>query len=87
MDSSLEIQDLSTVTTGNILIHSKNRRDITKVSELEISFISNDVNISEENDIINTRNVSCNTDRLRSEIKFTCNDTLLIMLSRIILVA
>ena len=87
MDSSLEIQDLSTVTTGNILIHSKNRRDITKVSELEISFISNDVNISEENDIINTRNVSCNTDRLRSEIKFACNDTLLIMLSRIILVA
>ena len=87
MDSSLEIQDLSTVTTENILIHSKNRRHITKVFELEISFISNDVNISEEKDIINTRDVSCNTDRLRSEIKCACNDTLLIMLSRIILVA
>ena len=52
MDSSLEIQDLSTVSTENIFIRSKNRRDITKVSKPEISFMSSDLNISEEIDII-----------------------------------
>ena len=68
MDSLLEIQGLSTLSTENIFIRSINRRDITKVSKPEISFISNDLNISEEIDIINTKEVSCNTDRLRSEI-------------------
>ena len=78
MDSSLEIQDLSTVSNESIFIHSKNRRDITKVSKPEISFTSNDLNISEEIDIINTKDVSCNTDRLRPEIKCAGNDTFLI---------
>ena len=78
MDSSLETQDLSTVSNESIFIHSKNRRDITKVSKPEISFISNDLNISEEIDIINTKDVSCNTDRLRPEIKCAGNDTFLI---------
>ena len=36
MDSSLEIQDLSTVSTENITIRCKNRRDVTKVSKPEI---------------------------------------------------
>ena len=36
MDSSLERQDLSTVSTENVTIHSKNRRDITKVSKPEV---------------------------------------------------
>ena len=48
MDSSLEIQDLSTVSTENIFIRSKNRRDVTTVYKPEISFISSDLNISEE---------------------------------------
>ena len=78
MDSLLEIQDLSTGSTEKITIRSKNGRDITKVSKLEISFISSDLNIFDEIDIVNNRNVSCNTERLRSEIKCACNDTLLI---------
>ena len=73
----MKIQDLSTVSTENIFIRSKNRRDITQVSKPEISFISNDLDMSEEIDI-NTKDVSCNTDRLRSEIKCVCSDTLLI---------
>ena len=77
MDSSLGIQDLSTVRTENIFIRSKNKKDITKVSKPEISFMNNDLNISEEIDINNTKDVSCNTDRLRSEIKCASNDTLL----------
>ena len=76
MDSSLERQDLSTVSTENITICSKNRRDIMKVSKPEISFIGSDLNISEEIDIVNTQDISCNTDQLRSEIKCACNDTL-----------
>ena len=64
MNSSLGIHDLSTVSTENITIR-KNRRDITKVSKSEISFISSDLNISEEIDIVNTNDVPCNTDRLR----------------------
>ena len=77
MNSSLGIHDLSTVSTENITIR-KNRRDITKVSKSEISFISSDLNISKEIDIVNTNDVPCNTDRLRSEIKCACNDTLFI---------
>ena len=70
MDSSLGIQDLSTVSPENITIRSKNRREITKVSKSEISFISIDLNISKEINIVNnTKDVSCNTDRLRCEIK------------------
>ena len=33
MDSSLEIQDLSTVGSETICMRSKNRRDITKVNQ------------------------------------------------------
>ena len=78
MDSSLERQDLSTVSTEIITILSKNRRDITKVSKPEILFISSGLNISEEIDLVNTKDVYCNTNRLRSEIKCACNGTLLI---------
>ena len=34
--------------------------------------------MSEKIDIINTKDVSCNTDRPRSEFKCPCNDILLI---------
>ena len=78
MDSSLERQDFSAVSTENITIGSKNRRDITKVSKPEILFLSSDLNISGEIDIVNTKDVYCNTYRLRSETQCACNYTLLI---------
>ena len=78
MDSSLERQAFSTVSTENITIGSKNRRDITKVSKPEILFFSSDLNISGEIDIVNTKDVHCNTYRLRSETQCACNYTLLI---------